>query len=322
MGLLASRVPRSLVLSTDLDVLPVDRVVEQRDGYLVARSPRNPTHHWGNLLLFDDPPAPGDGARWEALFEQEFTHERRIGHRAFTWDRTDGVVGAARGELVDRGYELAEDIGLVATAADVRPHRRANRKVAVRALDPAEGADEDLWAAVVELEVATREPGYGEAPFRTFSRARLDGLREHFTSGRGSWYAALDPSSGELTASCGIVVTDGRGRFQSVVTAPEHRRRGICSRLVVDAARDAVGRFGARRLVIVADLHYHALGLYESLGFTRSEHVVGASRALDGGVESEPGEPASYDAGGGSIASVPASRIPSSGSSRISALRP
>ena len=33
--------------------------------------------------------------------------------------------------------------------------------------------------------------------------------------------------------------------------------------------------FGAERLVIAADAGYHALGLYESLGFERREHVFG-----------------------------------------------
>src|SRR5262249_11306717 len=45
-------VPRSLVLATDLDVLAPDSVVERRDGYLLVRSPSNPTFYWGNFLLF------------------------------------------------------------------------------------------------------------------------------------------------------------------------------------------------------------------------------------------------------------------------------
>jgi ribosomal protein S18 acetylase RimI-like enzyme len=93
--------------------------------------------------------------------------------------------------------------------------------------------------------------------------------------GRGAWYVALDPSSGAVAASCGIVVTDGRARYQAVGTTLEYRRRGICSRLVVDAARHSAEAYGAQRFVIVADLGYHALGLYESLGFVRAEHVVG-----------------------------------------------
>ena len=35
---------------------------------------------------------------------------------------------------------------------------------------------------------------------------------------------------------------------------------------------------GLKLPVIVADLGYHALGLYESLGFERREHVVGVCR--------------------------------------------
>jgi ribosomal protein S18 acetylase RimI-like enzyme len=62
-----------------------------------------------------------------------------------------------------------------------------------------------------------------------------------------------------------------------VETAAPYRRRGICSRLVVDAARHAVDAHGATQLVIVADATYHALGLYESLGFERREHVYGVS---------------------------------------------
>ncbi|MBA3347302.1 MAG: GNAT family N-acetyltransferase, partial [Actinobacteria bacterium] len=87
-----------------------------------------------------------------------------------------------------------------------------------------------------------------------------------------------DPASGAVAASCGIVVTAGRGRYQVVDTALAYRRRRICSRLVVDAAQHAAETYGAERLVIVADVGYHALGLYESLGFERVEHVVGVCR--------------------------------------------
>ena len=76
-------VPRSLVWATDLDVLPQGRVAERRDGYLLIRSPGNPAHYWGNLLLFDEAPGEGDAARWEALFDEEFGDEPRVRHRTF-----------------------------------------------------------------------------------------------------------------------------------------------------------------------------------------------------------------------------------------------
>lgn len=61
-------------------------------------------------------------------------------------------------------------------------------------------------------------------------------------------------------------------------TAEAHRGRGICSRLVVAAAHHAAQHYAAGRLVIAADPDYHALGLYESLGFTRTEEVAGVYR--------------------------------------------
>lgn len=269
---------RSLVWATDVDVLPLDRVVERRDGYVLVRSPSNPAHYWGNLLVFDEPPRPGDAARWEALFESEFGDEPRVRHRTFAWDRTDGVFGAAREEFAGRGYDVEESVGLVADAGQVRPHARENRDVVVRALDPALGADEELWAEVVGLQVADRDEGHDEQEYRAFVCARLADRRALFRAGRGAWYAAIDPARGEVAASCGVVVTDGRGRFQAVDTAVAYRRRGIASRLVVEAARRSTEVHGAERFVIVADAGYHALGLYESLGFERAEHVFGVCR--------------------------------------------
>jgi ribosomal protein S18 acetylase RimI-like enzyme len=268
--------PRSLVWATDIDVLPLDRVVERRDGFLVVRSPGNPMHYWGNLLLFDEPPGAGDAARWEELFESEFGDEPRVRHRTFAWDRTDGAVGAAREEFGPLGYDVEESVGLVADAGRVRPHARENRDVEVRALAPM--ADEELWDAVVELQVAGRDAGHEEEKYRAFVRARLADRRALFRAGRGAWYVAIDPASGDVAASCGVVVTGGRGRFQAVDTALAHRRRGIASRLVAEAARRAAAERGAERLVIVADPGYHALGLYESLGFERAERVAGVCR--------------------------------------------
>jgi ribosomal protein S18 acetylase RimI-like enzyme len=269
---------RSLVWETDVDVLPLDRVVERRDGFMLVRSPRNPAHYWGNLLLFDEPPRAGDAPRWEALFDAEFGDEPRVRHRTFGWDRTDGKTGAAREEFGPRGYDVEESIGLVAHADRVRPHPRENRDVTVRALDPAAGADEDLWKAVVELQVAGRGPGHDEKEYRVFIRARLEDRRALFRAGRGAWYAAIDPASGDVAASCGVVVTGGRARFQAVDTALAYRRRGIASRLVVEAAHRSAEERGAERFVIVAEAGYHALGLYESLGFERAEHVFGVCR--------------------------------------------
>jgi ribosomal protein S18 acetylase RimI-like enzyme len=271
----ASPVPRSLVWATDLDVLPLNHVVERRSEFLVIRSPSNPAHYWGNLLLFDREPVAGDGRRWEVLFDEAFVDGPRLRHRTFAWDRTDGVSGAAHEEFVGRGYDLTASIGLSADPHQLSPHPRENRDVVVQALDSTIGADEALWDAVVDLQVAGRDDGHEEKAYRSFTRARLEDQRALFRAGRGAWYVAIEPSTGDVVGSCGVVVTAGRGRFQAVDTALAHRRRGISSRLVVEAACRASEDYGAKRLVIVADAGYHALGLYESLGFERTEHVFG-----------------------------------------------
>ena len=263
--------------ATDHDVLPVDHVVERRDGYLMVRSPGNPAHWWGNLLLFDDMPVPGDGRRWERLFELEFGDDPQVGHVTFGWDRVDGALGSAREEFVSRGYELEEVVGLVADPDALRMHPRANRDVVIRELEPLPGADLDLWNQAIELQVASRDDFLEEQAYREFIGRRLEDLRVIFRAGRGAWYVAMYPDHDEVVAACGIVVTGGRGRFQAVDTAAAHRRRGISSRLVVEAARHAAKR-GVEHFVIAAEPDYHALGLYESLGFQRVERVAGVCR--------------------------------------------
>jgi hypothetical protein len=257
---------RSLVWATDIDVLPADRVVERREAYVLVRSPSNPTHYWGNLLLFEDPPVAGDGARWEQFFDVEFAAEPQVQHRTFAWDRVDGSRGSVDEEFLGFGYELEQTVGLVASPDAIRPHRRENRDMQVRALDAARGADHALWERVVELQLAGRDEREDEAGYETFCRRRLEDLRTLFQLGRGGWYVALDGDAERVVASCGVVVTSGRGRFQSVDTAADYWQRGICSRLVVEAAHHAARQWRVEQLVIAADPGYHAFGLYESRG--------------------------------------------------------
>jgi ribosomal protein S18 acetylase RimI-like enzyme len=274
-----SLVPASLVWATSIDVLPPERLVSRRDGYLAVRSPTNPTHYWGNLLVFDDAPGPGDGERWEAVFAAEFADLPRVRHRTFAWDRTDDARGAMDSEFRGRGYDIDLSVGMIASPDEIHPHPRANAEVVVKALDPEPGGDDERhWHQVLELQAAGRDPDSSETEeaHRVFSRTRQAELRAMFRAGLGAWYVALD---GHVVAgSMGIVVTGGRARYQAVDTAVSHRRRGICSRLLVDAARHAVATYGATRFVIVADPDYHAAGVYESVGFRPIERVCGVCR--------------------------------------------
>ncbi len=265
----------SLVWATDIDVLAPDHTLERRDGYWVVQSPANPTFWWGNFLLFDEPPAPGDGDRWERLFVREFGERPDVTHRTFAWDRSDGEIAAAEHELVARGYELERSSGLIARSAQIAEHPRANTEVEVRALDP--DGDERLWEAVLDVQMGSAPDDVGGADYHlTFLRRRQEEHRAIFRSGRGSWYVAI--LDGQVAGSLGVVVTERRARYQTVDTAQAFRRRGIASRLLVDAARDAMSKHPIDHFVIVADPDYHAIGIYEGLGFERVELVVGAMR--------------------------------------------
>ena len=95
----------------------------------------------------------------------------------------------------------------------------------------------------------------------------------------GSWYVALLADRREVIGSCGVVANGSLGRFQSVDTRADWRRRGVCSRLLVEACRRSERRHAAERFVIAADAGYHALGLYVSLGFEQVEQVAGVCLA-------------------------------------------
>jgi len=268
--------PRALVWATDLDVLAADSPVERDGDHLVVRLPDEPSFWWGNFLLYDEPPAPGDGERWEAAFAAAFRDMPAVCHRTFGWDTTDGSLGSAHHEFLTRGYELERRTGLLVDPEDIRDHPRANAEVLIQPLNPAPGRDEPLWEQVLTVAVDSYEdPGQPREALLTFARRRQDALRCLFEDGRGAWYAAIDPTDGSVVGGCGVVATGSRGRFQSVGVVASHRRRGIASRLVAQAGRDAAAGHGLETLVISADPDYHALGLYTSLGFRAVEHVVG-----------------------------------------------
>ncbi len=265
---------RSLVWATDIDVLARDHEVYRRSGHWAIHSPGNPTFWWGNFLLFDDAPALGDGERWELAFTAEFADRPEVTHRTFAWDRVDGAVGYAEQELKSRGYKLERTSGLTATPEQISPHARASPHAEVLVLDPGPGRDGELWEQVLAVQFAQAPPENSGDYHRNFLRKRQDGLRERFCAGDGDWYVAL--LDGTVAGSLGIVVTEGRARFQTVDTAAQYRRRGVATRLVFEAAQHAAAHHRINQFVMAADPDYHAIRIYESLGFHRAESVCGA----------------------------------------------
>lgn len=132
-----------------------------------------------------------------------------------------------------------------------------------------------LRAAVYPERVDPPDPTHD--PEQAFLIRQVAANRRLVAAGHAGWFGAFDGSL--LIAALGIV-SDGQGvaRFQSVETHPEYRRRGLARRLLYDASMHATERLQATTLVIVADPDYHAIGIYESLGFAATERQVQIER--------------------------------------------
>ncbi|HYR10115.1 MAG TPA: GNAT family N-acetyltransferase [Longimicrobium sp.] len=256
---------RSLGYRTDLIFARHHGVIADRGDHLVVRTPSNPGFYWGNFLLFADPPGEGSLERWKERFHDEITARQPARHVAFGWDSPEGERGRLE-PFLDDGFRLSENVVLTTAAVDPPPHH--NRDVSVRPL-----AGDDDWRQATENQVACHGGELSLPAYREFKARQMDAYRRMADAGLGAWFGAF--AEGRLVADLGVFVEGGVARFQAVETHPEFRRRGICGTLVYESARHALATLGAERLVMVADAHYHAGRIYESLGFRPTERQVG-----------------------------------------------
>ncbi|MFN7570171.1 MAG: GNAT family N-acetyltransferase [Betaproteobacteria bacterium] len=248
-------------------------VVERHDGYWTICTPGNPTYFWGNCLVFDHAPRAGDAARWLALFERHIAQRQPASrHVALGW--TEQLAGERRA-FIDLGFEAQESVVMSTTAPRSAPAPRV--AAALRALAPHD------WPALIDLHVLTREPHHPEADYRRYAERSVAEWRSLSEAGQGGWRGAF--VDGTLVAALGLyfereaAAGDERlGRYQSVATHPDWRRRGLCRALVSLAGRSALVERRADRLVMVADAHDIARGIYASVGFEVVESWYGVQR--------------------------------------------
>jgi len=258
--------PRSLGYRTELMILPLKgTTVERKDGYRVLRTPHNPTFWWGNGILVDELPAPGELARWMETFHAEHP---TAAHVAIGLDTVDGVSPDAD-ELAEHGLRVTRDTVMQARSVVPPPH--PNRTATYRTFE----GDED-WAQQVELDLLTW-PDDGTPTHREFVVTRVADYRRIAESGAGDWYGAF--VDGRLQSSLGLF-TDGSGvaRFQNVATLPDARGQGLAGTLVEHVSRRAFEELGVETLVMVADPEYVAIRVYRALGFDGDETQLGLER--------------------------------------------
>lgn len=262
----------SLGYRTDLALLRLGGTqVEDRGGYLVVRSPHNPTHWWGNFLLLAQVPAPGASEPWLDRFVAEFPGAK---HVALGFDGKDGSV-ADLGWFAGHGFTA--EAQTVMTATEVHQPARLHRDAVYRALH----SDED-WAQSVELRMRCNEREHEPMGYRTCVTAKAQTNRGLVEAGHGGWFGAFVDA--RLVTQMGLFSAGpGLARFQAVETDPHHRRRGLAGSLIHHASRYGFGELGARTLVMVADPNYFAIDLYRAVGFAATETQVQIERSPAGG---------------------------------------
>jgi RimJ/RimL family protein N-acetyltransferase len=260
----------SLGWRTDLIFARFDGQVTDCGNHMRVLTPGNPTFWWGNFLLFQHAPGPGDLERWMALFEDEISARQPASrHRAFGVDVRERLTLPP--EFAAAGFTLSEATVLTLTRDQLLAPRRAmpaGFEFRVLAL-PRDGA------AVVDKQVAVDSNRFEPAGYREFAQRQMGRFAAMQHAGLGHWFGLVAQVDGRhvLAASCGLfrdpASRDGLGRFQYVSTHPEWRRRGLCTALVHAVCRHGFETMGLRTLAMVADPADVAIGVYESLGYRR-----------------------------------------------------
>jgi len=230
-----------------------------RDSYYVLRMPSNPIFHWGNLLVYKEAPKRGDFSQWISAFNQEFGED--IGHVTFGWE-SQKIGDISR--FLKAGFSLVTESVLVLDKLQTKA--QSKHDLIIRTI-----VSDDDWAQVFKLQVLISEGKNPTEAFLEFQTRSFESYRRLSESGDGNWWGAF--SGDQLVADMGLYFDDElkTGRFQSVETHPDHRRKGICSLLLHAVASEALKMNPEVRLVICANEHSTAERIYQNLGFVRTQ---------------------------------------------------
>lgn len=235
-----------------------------------VRTPQNADYFFGNFLLFAGPPAVGDFTRWMARFTEVFAPHPAVRHHTFQWLPSASPDPVALEEFKQAGFTI-DETSVLATQT-VHTDKPAPSGVEFRQIRT--GAE---WLAVIDAQTRDGFPQIPMDEFRRYKEATFANYRAMSEQGLGDWWGAFKGK--ELVADLGLFFGEGVGRFQSVETAPEHRRQGICRAMVNHVSNHGLASRPGITLVMHADAHDIARGIYCSVGFKEIEVLHSAFRA-------------------------------------------
>jgi len=251
-------VPHQALTETDHHLVRLHGVVDQVDGITVVRVPDNPGYRWGNNIHLPDAPHPDELEGFIQLARDLFVDQPETTHAQIRWDG-DFISEELKARAESAG--LHHDSGQ-AMVADSLVEVEVEG-IEIRPLDM-----EAQWKDIVELNMACDpEELDGVADYIEFKQGLRRAWRAWERSGDATWWGAFIDR--RLVGQAGMVrCPGGRGRFQSVETHPEFRRRRICSALVSRVGNHALGELDCDTLLLGVDHLGLAIHIYRRLGFT------------------------------------------------------
>jgi N-acetylglutamate synthase-like GNAT family acetyltransferase len=255
---------KSLGYQTDLIFSRFSGEVVEKGDYTVIRTPSNPTFWYGNFVVFPNPPEASDVTRWMEISRLEFPDAK---HTVFGFDSVNGEMGTTR-EFEKLGFDVIETV--VMTASEVHAPPKLNLEAEYRPILTAED-----WEQTIQLRIECNDEHEPEG-YKTFVRRKMLEYGRMTEAGLGNWWGAF--LDGKMVSSLGLFLEHGVGRFQSVETHADYRRRGLCGTLVHTAAKHALEHHNPKVLVMCADPEYHAARIYEGIGFKPTETQMALER--------------------------------------------
>lgn len=243
--------------------------VESQPDCLVVRTPANPLFYWGNFLMLPQTPADADLPHWLQRFDTLVAQRvPGVAHVSIGFNSPPPAADALPAWRA-AGFERHEANVMRLEAGQARPCPPPRGQVVVRPIDWATEGD-----AILDLQCSDSQ---GHAPegwrhFRAAQMARYAALRQQ---GHAAWFGLW--CDGVLAADCGLLIDGLQGRFQTVMTHPDWRRRGLCRSLVSGVCAWAFDQ-GLQTLWMMADPHDVAIGIYRSVGFVDQAGTWGLCR--------------------------------------------
>lgn len=255
-------------------------ILEQKYEFNIIRTPSNPIFYFGNFLALKIPLYRFDLNKWQAIFRDSFQHEPRVKHFTFTWERNIGNTdsdhesntSAIVKKFVAAGYEY-EETHILTMNYDQFLQSNTNIKPLDKNIEFREISSESDWQQWQDVGVENQDGDHSEESFRTYLADNILNYKNLAKNNYGEYLGAF--IDGKIIGYAGMYFLEGVARFQDVRVIEGHQNKGIAKQLLIQLINRQKQKHGAvqpiETYVIVADEHYHATKLYQSLGFKITE---------------------------------------------------